>query len=237
MTVAFPPGWMNAISEGRMRASTNNVSFDGTISIRSIPGCMTAPMVLTSTWFTVPSTGDLTVVRLTRSSRATLDMFKRLSSVLASFNSAWVALRNCCLLSAIFWLASATAASDPGMAMPVSSSCPRESLTAACNLSSSTCETAPLSTNGAVISSSFSASTALRVSLFFAALSSARPCSYWVRCCLSILSDDSSSCCRDVYRRISSSSMPWCSSEKLGIEVNGISSISASSLATLARSV
>ncbi len=67
-TIACWPGLKKAISEGRILASINKLSSTGTISTRSIPGCITPPTVLIFNCFILPFTGERTKVRLTLSS-------------------------------------------------------------------------------------------------------------------------------------------------------------------------
>jgi predicted component of type VI protein secretion system len=72
------------MSLGRMRASTRSSSSLGTISMMTLPGSSTPPMVRCAICLTVPDVGARTSRRATRSA-----IERRISAVVASSEPRW----------------------------------------------------------------------------------------------------------------------------------------------------
>ena len=99
-----------AISSGRMRASTSNVSRMGEISAIGAPGETAAPTVVTSTRLIRPAKGARTVVRSTRASSAGMVEERAASSACALASSSAARARQSCRAWARLARASATPA-------------------------------------------------------------------------------------------------------------------------------
>ena len=188
--MAFWPGCRNATSCGRTLASISRLSSSGTISTMSLPGWTTPPMVLTFICLITPRTGDVTVVRLTRSSMAMLDAVIFDRSVRFSFSSLAASERKVCSDSSILLRISAMADSARGIASVVAFSEPRISTALRLRRRISTGDTAPVLTSGSDMFISCCSSARLELNWPCLERNSAsswvfcRSCSLRVRCSL-----------------------------------------------------